>query len=85
MSLLKIMEPTCVPQCQLPTELLRMVMKLIEWFGNFGHGYVDEEPIRARSTLRSALLVNKAWAAEAIRILWNSALATIKDHDRRQL
>ena len=58
-------------------------------------GYVDEDirpiitPTRlVRSTLLSAVLVNKAWAAEAIRILWKStpviALAAIKDRDRRQ-
>ena len=44
--------------------------------------------ILARSTLRSALLVNKAWAAEAIRVLWKnppvSALTALKDRDRRQ-
>ena len=78
------MEQNRVPQCQLPAEILRIVMESIEWFG-----YVEEEPIRARSTLRSALLVNTAWAAEAIRILWKSipvtALAAINDHDRRQL
>ena len=42
----------------------------------------------SRSTLHSALLVNKAWAGEAIRFLWQNtpvkALAAIKDRDRRQ-
>ena len=67
-----------------------MVMERIEYFG-----YVEEfiKPIikpthLARSTLLSVFLVNKAWAAEAIRILWKNppvtALAAIKDRDRRQ-
>ena len=68
-----------------------MVMESIEWFG-----CVEPEDIKpiikptrlARSTLRSALLVNKAWAVEAISILWRippvTALAAIKDRDRRQ-
>ena len=58
-------------------------------------GYVEKDIIPivrprhlARSTLLSAVLVNKAWAAEAIRILWKNtrvtALAAIKDRDRRQ-
>ena len=51
-------------------------------------GYMGENPTRTRSTLWSTLFVNKAWAAEAIRILWRnppvSALAAIKDRDRRQ-
>ncbi|KAF7595482.1 hypothetical protein BBP40_005818 [Aspergillus hancockii] len=41
------------------------------------------------TNLRSALFVNKAWAAEAIRVLWEkppvAALAAIGDLDHRQL
>ena len=86
------MEQNRVPQYHLPAELLRMVMERIEYFG-YVNREEDTKPIikpahLARSTLLSVLLVNKAWAAEAGRILWKNppvtALAAIKDRDRRQ-
>ena len=88
---LGIMEPNRGPRCQLPAELLRMVMESIEWavYADKNLKPTRKKLILARSTLRSALLVNKAWAAEAIGVLWKnppvSALTDIEDRDRRQL
>ena len=85
------MEQNNVPY--LPPEIIRMVMKWV-WY----QMKVDDSPYDHRNwswrsreylaTLHSAVLVNKVWSAEAIRVLWNtppvSALAAIKNRDRRQ-
>lgn len=58
---------------ELPLELLNRVFQCLR-----GHN----------SSLRSALLVNKTWGAEAVRVLWENppprGLAEITDIDRRQ-
>lgn len=62
----------------LPLEILRMVIGAI----------VTETARPFKRNLRTAMLVNKTWAAEATRLLWTEVpvdvLLAIKDHDRRQ-
>ena len=77
---------------QLPLEILRMVMETIgmglEGKIMFGLMRDTRDRKQTQTTLRSAMMVNKTWASEAIRVLWKhptvKALSRIEDRNRRQ-